>query len=43
MELRVSIQTVQQQAVEKLRAAISRGVFKPGDRLIEATCACVSA
>ena len=36
MELRVSIQTVQQQAVEKLRAAILAGLFKPGDRLVEA-------
>ena len=36
MELRVSIQSVQQQAVENLRAAILAGVFKPGDRLIEA-------
>jgi len=34
--LRVSIQSVQQQAVENLRAAILAGVFKPGDRLIEA-------
>jgi len=25
--------------VEKLRAAILAGVFKPGDRLIERTCA----
>jgi DNA-binding GntR family transcriptional regulator len=36
MELRVSVQSVQQQAVEKLRAAILAGLFKPGDRLIEA-------
>jgi DNA-binding GntR family transcriptional regulator len=36
MELRVSIQTVRQQAVEKLRAAILAGIFKPGDRLVEA-------
>ena len=36
MELRVSIQSVQQQAVENLRAAILAGVFKPRDRLIEA-------
>jgi GntR family transcriptional regulator, trigonelline degradation regulator len=36
MELRVSIQSVQQQAAEKLRAAILAGVFKPGDRLVEA-------
>jgi DNA-binding GntR family transcriptional regulator len=36
MELRVSIKTVQQQAVEKLRSAILAGLFKPGDRLMEA-------
>jgi DNA-binding GntR family transcriptional regulator len=36
MELRVSIKTVQQQAVEKLRSAILAGLFKPGDRLVEA-------
>jgi DNA-binding GntR family transcriptional regulator len=36
MELRVSVQSVQQQAAEKLRAAILTGVFKPGDRLVEA-------
>ena len=36
MELRVSIQTVQRQAAEKLRGAILAGVFKPGDRLVEA-------
>jgi DNA-binding GntR family transcriptional regulator len=36
MELRVAVQSVQQQAVEKLRAAILAGVFKPGDRLVEA-------
>lgn len=36
MELRVSVKSVQQQAVEKLRAAILAGLFKPGDRLIEA-------
>ena len=36
MELRVSIVTVQQQAAEKLRAAILAGLFKPGDRLVEA-------
>jgi GntR family transcriptional regulator, trigonelline degradation regulator len=36
MELRISIQSVQQQAVEKLRAAILAGIFKPGDRLVEA-------
>lgn len=36
MELRVAVQSVQQQAVEKLRAAILAGVFRPGDRLVEA-------
>ncbi len=36
MELRVAIKTVQQQAVEKLRSAIFDGLFKPGDRLVEA-------
>jgi DNA-binding GntR family transcriptional regulator len=36
VELRVSIQSVHQQAAEKLRAAILAGVFRPGDRLIEA-------
>lgn len=36
MDLRIAIKSVQQQAVEKLRAAILAGVFKPGDRLIEA-------
>jgi len=34
--LRISPKTVQQQIVEKLRGAISEGVFKPGDRLVEA-------
>ena len=36
LELRVSIQSVHQQAAEKLRAAILAAVFSPGDRLIEA-------
>ncbi|QRG09614.1 GntR family transcriptional regulator [Xanthobacter dioxanivorans] len=36
MNLRVSPRTVQGQAVEKLRSAILAGMFKPGDRLIEA-------
>ena len=36
MELRVAVQSVQQQAAEKLRAAILAGLFKPGDRLVEA-------
>jgi DNA-binding GntR family transcriptional regulator len=36
VELRVSIQSVHQQAAEKLRAAILAGVFSPGNRLIEA-------
>lgn len=39
-DLRIVRKTVQQQAVETLRAAILAGVFKPGERLIEAeTCA----
>lgn len=36
MDFRVSPRTVQQQAVEKLRQAIITGVFKPGERLVEA-------
>lgn len=36
MDLRVAITSVQRQAAEKLRAAILAGLFKPGDRLIEA-------
>jgi DNA-binding GntR family transcriptional regulator len=36
MELRISIESVQKQAVEKLRAGILAGVFRPGDRLVEA-------
>lgn len=36
IDFRVSPTTVQQQVVEKLRSAISSGVFKPGDRLLEA-------
>ena len=36
MELRVSAQTVQRQAVEKMRNAILAGIYKPGDRLVEA-------
>lgn len=35
-DLRVSPKTVQHQSVEKLREAIVTGVFKPGDRLVEA-------
>ncbi|MBB5048320.1 DNA-binding GntR family transcriptional regulator [Rhodopseudomonas rhenobacensis] len=35
-DLRISPRTVQQQIVEKLRAAITDGFFAPGDRLIEA-------
>ncbi|MDF3811415.1 MULTISPECIES: GntR family transcriptional regulator [Rhodopseudomonas] len=35
-DLRISPKTVQQQIVEKLRAAITDGMFAPGDRLIEA-------
>jgi GntR family transcriptional regulator, trigonelline degradation regulator len=34
--LRISPKTVQQQIVEKLREAITEGMFKPGDRLVEA-------
>lgn len=34
--LRISPKTVQQQIVEKLRGAIIEGIFKPGDRLVEA-------
>jgi DNA-binding GntR family transcriptional regulator len=34
--LRISPKTVQQQIVEKLRGAITDGLFKPGDRLVEA-------
>jgi len=36
MDLKVSAQSVQGQAVRKLREAIVTGVFQPGDRLIEA-------
>lgn len=36
MNLKVSPRTVQGLAVEKLRSAILAGMFKPGDRLIEA-------
>lgn len=36
IDFRVSPKTVQQQVLEKLRSAISSGVFKPGDRLLEA-------
>lgn len=35
MELRIAVKSVQQQAVETLRAGILSGFFKPGDRLIE--------
>lgn len=35
--LRISPKTVQQQIVEKLREAIVEGMFKPGDRLVEAS------
>ncbi|MCP3473327.1 GntR family transcriptional regulator [Bradyrhizobium sp. CCGUVB1N3] len=34
--LRISPKTVQLQIVEKLREAIIEGIFKPGDRLVEA-------
>lgn len=36
-DLRIVPRTVQQQIVEKLRGAVLSGVFKPGDRLIEAS------
>jgi DNA-binding GntR family transcriptional regulator len=36
MDLKVVAQTVQGQAVRKLREAIVSGVFQPGDRLVEA-------
>lgn len=36
MDLKVSAQTVQRQAVHNLREAITSGVFQPGDRLVEA-------
>ena len=36
MDLKVSPVSVQQQAANKLRAAILAGVFQPGDRLVEA-------
>nr|WP_278116423.1 GntR family transcriptional regulator [Mesorhizobium sp. WSM4875]WIE94796.1 GntR family transcriptional regulator [Mesorhizobium sp. WSM4875] len=36
IDFRVSPKTVQQQTAEKLREAILTGVFKPGDRLLEA-------
>lgn len=36
MDLRVQPNTVQKQSVDKLREAILTGMFKPGDRLIEA-------
>jgi DNA-binding GntR family transcriptional regulator len=36
IDFKISPRTVQQQAVEKLREAILAGIFKPGDRLIEA-------
>jgi DNA-binding GntR family transcriptional regulator len=35
VELRIAVKSVQQHAVEKLRAAILSGFFKPGDRLVE--------
>ena len=36
LDLRISPKSVQQQIVEKLRGAIIEGLFKPGDRLVEA-------
>jgi GntR family transcriptional regulator, trigonelline degradation regulator len=35
MDLRIATQTVQAQAVRKMREAILMGVFQPGDRLVE--------
>jgi DNA-binding GntR family transcriptional regulator len=35
VELRIAVKSVQQQAVETLRAGILSGFFKPGDRLVE--------
>lgn len=36
MDLRIAPVTVQQQTVERLRAAILAGMFQPGERLVEA-------
>lgn len=36
MDLRIEHRTLQRQAVDKLRGAILAGIFKPGDRLVEA-------
>jgi DNA-binding GntR family transcriptional regulator len=35
VELKIAVKSVQQQAVETLRAGILSGFFKPGDRLVE--------
>ena len=37
MDLKIKVQTVQSQTVEKLREAIVGGVFKPGQKLVEAS------
>ncbi|WP_201451509.1 GntR family transcriptional regulator [Hydrogenophaga sp. BPS33] len=37
MDLKIQSQSVQEQAVEKMRTAIMRGVFQPGEKLVEAT------
>ena len=37
MDLRIKPQTIQSQTVEKLREAIVGGMFKPGQKLVEAT------
>lgn len=37
MDLKIQSQGVQEQAVEKMRTAILRGVFQPGEKLVEAT------
>jgi DNA-binding GntR family transcriptional regulator len=36
MDLKIQSQSVQEQAVEKLREAIMRGVFQPGEKVVEA-------
>jgi DNA-binding GntR family transcriptional regulator len=36
-DLRINAKSLQHEIVEKLRSAILAGIFKPGDRLIEAT------
>ncbi len=36
MDLKIQSQSVQEQAVQKLREAIMRGVFQPGEKVVEA-------